>query len=197
MRRRYRPGIHTALHDFAFLTKVMSVLFLVILIQFINPITEEVASKSPVAGDLAVEIHWPDKMDADVDLWVQGPRDVAPVGYSRRSDQQFSYLRDDIGNLNDATGKNYEFSFARGLGEGIYIVNIHLYNYNHPGTVPVKVVITLSNGPKKRELAVVDLIMQSEGQEKTAVVFEMTRDGTPFNVQSLPDTIPLRTRSWN
>jgi hypothetical protein len=56
-------------------------------------------------GNVAVEMQWPDKLDADVDLWVQAPGD-APVGYSNKSGRVFNLLRDDLGKAQDMTYGN-------------------------------------------------------------------------------------------
>ena len=73
-----------------------------------------------------IEARWPDGVDADVDLWVQAPGDV-PVGYSNKGGAIFNLLRDDLGQRADATGMNYEVSYARGMPAGEYTANLHLY----------------------------------------------------------------------
>ena len=45
-----------------------------------------------VPGNVVVEIHWPDDLPVDVDLWVQAPRDV-PVGYWNQGSRFFNLLR--------------------------------------------------------------------------------------------------------
>jgi hypothetical protein len=71
-------------------------------------------------------MRWPDAADTDVDLWVQGPGDV-PVGYSNKGGRLFNLLRDDLGLQSDAAKINYESSFSRGIVEGEYVINVHLY----------------------------------------------------------------------
>jgi hypothetical protein len=58
-----------------------------------------------------------DKLDADVDLWVEAPGD-RPVGYSNKSGQIFSLLRDDLGKSQDITDFNYEIAYSRGMPAG-------------------------------------------------------------------------------
>ena len=77
-------------------------------------------------GNVMVEARWPDGVDADVDLWVQAPGDV-PVGYSNKGGAIFNLPRDDLGQRADATGINYEVSYARGMPAGEYTANLHLY----------------------------------------------------------------------
>ena len=51
--------------------------------------TEE--QKSP--GNVVVEMHWPDELDVDVDLWVQAPGDI-PVGFFNQGSRFLNLLRD-------------------------------------------------------------------------------------------------------
>ncbi len=75
---------------------------------------------------MVVEIHWPNDLPVDVDLWVQAPRDV-PVGFWNQGSRFFNLLRDDLGLEGDATGRNYEVSYSRGIPAGEYTVNVHMY----------------------------------------------------------------------
>ncbi|MEI9415298.1 hypothetical protein [Mesorhizobium sp. Cs1321R2N1] len=88
-------------------------------------------------GNVAVEMQWPGKLDADVDLWVQAPGDV-PVGYSNKSGKVFDLLRDDLGMTPDMTDSHHEVAYSRGAPAGEYTVNVHMYSWcerhiSHPG----------------------------------------------------------------
>ncbi len=89
-----------------------------------------------------IEARWPDGVDADVDLWVQAPGDV-PVGYSNKGGAIFNLLRDDLGQRADATGINYEVSYARGMPAGEYTANLHLYRNEARLRVPVTIVASV------------------------------------------------------
>ena len=100
-----------------------------------------------------IEARWPDQLDTDVDLWVQVPGDV-PVGYSNKGGADFNLLRDDLGELADATRMNYEVSYSRGMPAGEYTVNLHLYrNSSHAARVPVTVVASVKRSPHESESA--------------------------------------------
>ncbi len=192
MRRRPKVDVGTTIHDFSFLMKVLMVLFLVIVITMINPAKEEKTS-SPVAGDIAVEAHWADDANVDVDLWVRGPQDVMAVGYSRRSDQQFSYVRDDVGTRNDPTGANYEFSFSRGRAPGLYVINLHLYSSaGHPKPIRVRVVATAILDGTRTVLAHRDVDLLEDGEEQTVFSFELDAAGNIMPESMSQDLIPLR-----
>ena len=60
------------------------VLMTVLMMTVMNPPSKSSETDGvPAPGNVIVEIQWADKLDADVDLWVQSG-DV-PVGYSNKS----------------------------------------------------------------------------------------------------------------
>jgi hypothetical protein len=69
------------------------------------PATSSEAEGVPAPGNVIVEAERADKVDADVDLWVQAPGD-RPVGYSNKSGRIFNLLRDDLGRAQDITDYN-------------------------------------------------------------------------------------------
>src|SRR3954470_21139512 len=122
----------------------------VLMLDHINPKAQAAVTRDAAAtGNVMVEINWPPDLDSDVDLWVQAPGDV-PVGYSNKGGAVFNLLRDDLGEIADATRMNYEVSYARGLPAGEYTVNLHLYrNSTHAGRVPVTVVASVKRSPQE------------------------------------------------
>lgn len=144
-------------------------------------------------GNVMIEARWPDGVDADVDLWVQAPGDV-PVGYSNKGGAIFNLLRDDLGTRADATGLNYEISFARGLPPGEYTVNLHLYRYELGGDVPVTVVASVKAADQQtsKQILASSVSLTREGQEITVFRFRLDAAGAlvPGSVTSLQK--PLR-----
>ena len=56
------------------------ILMTVLLMTVVNPPAQSSETDGvPAPGNVIVEAQWPDKLDADVDVWVQAPGDV-PVG---------------------------------------------------------------------------------------------------------------------
>ncbi len=165
------------------------VILAVMALPFVQPLqkkpdakTEEVKS----AGDMMVEIHWPDKVDIDIDLWVKSPDDERPVGYSNRAGKTFNLLRDDLGKSNDTTDRNFEMAYARGLPEGEYVINLHYFADREPGgihEVPVDVVIsTKNNGPDKlaggmKQIIIRKAVLRVLGEEITVVRFTLDKNG--------------------
>lgn len=151
---------------------------------------------SALTGDIVISAQWDQGTDVDVDLWVQGPFDDKPVGYSRRSDKQTSYLRDDTGSSGDFTDLNYEIACIRGLKPGRYVVNVHLFNSRRVPTTHIKITATLNPQGHASELMATKQIVltsASEGEEVTAFSFVLDKDGD-LVVGSMSDVfIPLRS----
>lgn len=131
----------------------------------------------PSQGTLRVEMFWDDKQNIDVDLWVDGPVGD-PVGYSNLGGPLWNLLRDDLGTNSDVSGRNMEIAFTRGIWDGEYQVNSHLYNLKE-GTLPVRVRVVVSykenmNAPSK-ELFYSNIELNRSGQEYTVFRF-MVRD---------------------
>jgi len=129
-------------------------------------------------SNTVVEARWPDDVDADVDLWVQGPED-RPVGYSNQSAGLFNLLRDDLGTVNDMTRLNYEVAYSRGAPAGEYSVNLHLYS-NRARKYPIPVIVTVSLKGKPSESAKRllnrEIELKSRGKETTVYRFKVGDD---------------------
>jgi hypothetical protein len=158
------------------------VALVIIMLPHINPPLKKDEAKSiDPPGNVIVEARWDDGVDADIDLWVQGPEDV-PVGYSNLSGQLFSLLRDDIGKRNDASELNYENSYSRGIRPGEYIVNLHMY-FNRASTWPIKAKVLVSlvktRGTSRytEQILVSDVNLTRLGEEKTVFRFKLDKDG--------------------
>lgn len=158
------------------------VALVIIMLPHINPpLKKEEAKSIDPPGNVIVEARWDDKVDADIDLWVQGPEDV-PVGYSNLSGQLFSLLRDDIGKRNDASELNYENTYSRGIRPGEYIVNLHMY-FNRANVWPIKAKVLVSlvktRGTSRytEQVLVSDVKLTRLGEEKTVFRFKLDKDG--------------------
>ena len=159
-----------------------------LLLPHLNPPARAEVS-TPPPGNIIVEIRWPDRLDTDVDLWVEAPGDL-PVGYSNKGGQIFNLLRDDLGHRDDITAVNYEVSYSRGVPAGEYTINLHLYRNNaqvYP--VPVTVVASMKKDTDSpsRHLVATELDLQHTGQELTAFRFTIDENGkfVPGSVHSV------------
>lgn len=159
------------------------VALVIIMLPHINPPkqTQEESKEISAPGNVIVEARWDDHVDADVDLWVQAPGDVA-VGYSNLGGQVFNLLRDDIGFRNDASNLNYENAFSRDIPAGEYTVNLHMY-FNRANVWPLKVKVLVStiqpSGSSRvsRQILVSDVVLQKPGEELTVFRFKLDEKG--------------------
>ena len=170
-------GMNVSFRDMLFLLVFAYLVIGAVALAHVRKKQEDVTGAAP-PGSLIVDIHWDDKVDADVDLWVQAPGDV-PVGYSNKSGIIFNLLRDDLGHTGDPLSMNYEISYGRGLWPGEYTVNAHLYRSgdgHFPIPVLAKVAVRGSEGEVTNILrSTVDLTYV--GQETTIFRFQLDDKG--------------------
>ena len=159
------------------------ILFLIAAMH-INPIIdrEEEETIDP-PGNVIVNIFWEDGLNIDVDLWVLGPDDDRPVGYSNRAGGTFNLLRDDLGSTNDITRRNFENAYTRGLPKGEYIINVHMFAHKEAHKewpVMVEVVVTVMEATEGKssinEVAVAMIPLTKHGEEITAVRFKIDKN---------------------
>ncbi len=187
----------TVFRDVIMLALAGFVMIVMLLLPHINPrAANEQETRSP--GNVIVELRWPDNIDADVDLWVEGPGD-SPVGYSNKNGTVFNLLRDDLGRDSDLTNLNYEFSYSRGVPTGEYTVNVHLYR-NTGGRYPLPVTVAVSvkntDDSSSRPVLNTKLDLLREGQETTVFRFQLDEDGglVAGSVHDLPRALRSRVR---
>lgn len=169
---------------------VFIILFLIAAMH-INPIADPKEEQIAPPGNVIVNIFWEDGLNIDVDLWVLGPEDARPVGYSNRAGETFNLLRDDLGSVNDITERNFENAYTRGLPEGEYIINVHMFAHKEAKKewpVNVEVVVTVMQFDQDKssptEVAVAVIPLTKNGEEITAVRFKIDK-----NHQVIPESI--------
>lgn len=179
----------------------MAAVFLFLVIVALPHINEEAKESNRTdvpAGNISVVATWPEG-DTDVDLWVVGPAEPRPVGYSNANGLVWNLLRDDLGTKPDATALNMENAFARGIVSGRYTVNLHCYRCPQL-PVPVDIEIRANTdggaggkGGASKILVTTKVVLTKQGQEKTAIDFRMNEAGVidPDSMNSI--FIPLRS----
>ena len=171
--------INIVFRDIILLTLTGFISMVVLLVPFINPPTEKTDTSAP-PGNVIVELFWDNDRDVDIDLWVKAPEDI-PVGYSNKGGLFFNLLRDDLGKYKDNTPINYEVSYSRGISEGKYIINLHLYREDKSPFNPIiaKIVISLihpDTGERKQILKSKKLL-DKVGEEFTVFQFVLDKKG--------------------
>ncbi len=151
----------------------------ILLIPFVNPPTEEESTSIP-PGNVIVELFWDDKRDVDIDLWVQAPDDI-PVGYSNKGGIFFNLLRDDLGIYKDNSPVNYEVSYSRGISDGVYIANVHLYREDKTPFKPIIAELLVSvvdpDSNKRKQILKTSKKLEEIGKEITVFQFELDKKG--------------------
>jgi hypothetical protein len=152
---------------------VMGFVVMVIwMLPHLNPIAKKEITTPP--GNMIISITWP-YGNIDVDLWVYGPTEDKPIGYSNKSGVLFDLLRDDLGFRPDYTPLNFETTYSRGLLPGEYIINIHCYRCPLED-LPMKVSLEVSiNTPKNKfsNLYASVITLMEDKEEKTAIRFKL------------------------
>ncbi len=169
----------------------------ILLLPFVNPPTEEESSSTP-PGNVIVELFWDDKRDVDIDLWVQAPDDI-PVGYSNKGGIFFNLLRDDLGIYKDNSPVNYEVSYSRGISDGKYVTNVHLYREDKAPFKPIMAEILISvvdpDSNKRRQILKTKKKLNTIGEEITIFQFELNKKGV-LNKNTINNNY-VRLRSGN
>lgn len=167
----------TVFRDVIMLALIGFVAIVIILLPHIKPTQKEDQDVS-APGNMIVEIHWPNDLPYDVDLWVKAPEEH-PVGFWNLGGKTFNLLRDDLGGEADATKENYEITYSRGIPEGEYVVNVHMYGPLPKETVlPVNVVVSVKKaGTETRQILKTVVELKKHNQEETAFRFKMDSNG--------------------
>lgn len=167
----------TVFRDVVLLTLIGFVAMVVILLPHITVAKKE-SEEHKAPGSVIIEMHWPNDLAVDIDLWAQAPREY-PIGFWNQGGQTFNLLRDDLGLEGDATNENYEIIYSRGIPAGEYVVNVHAYGaVPKQFTIPVSVVVSVRQKyDTVRQILQTVVNMQRRNQEETAFRFRLTADG--------------------
>ena len=161
-----------------------ALLLMFLMLAFIRDPQTPIPPTLPPPGNIAVLACWPSG-PIDVDLWLGSPNDK-PVGYSRKSGLIWSLLRDDLGDVNDASPINCESAFARITPAGEFVVNIHGFAIPQPVIVHIEVAL---NGSL---LVKTDMEIRQK-QERTVIRF--TLDGRAMVVPGSQSQVYVPLRS--
>lgn len=139
------------------------------MLPYINPPVD--ADKMEPPGSIIATIVWPEG-NSDVDLWVDGPAEPKPVGYSNKGGLLWNLLRDDLGRTPDATPLNFEHAFTRGIVPGEYRINAHCYRCPEaPIEVSLEVSIKSSADSKMKTIGTSTIMLNTNHEEKTGLAF--------------------------
>ena len=151
-----------------------------------------------------VKINWPSESNDDVDLYVSDPLNQI-VYFHQKQIGLMSLDRDDTGREQNMVtlpdGRVVQSQFneeqvnIRGIVEGEYVVNVHMYRKSDDHPTKVEVALFKSGAGGDMEVHKQMVTLTSEREEETAFRFTLTRDGGVVDVNRLPKHFVDRLQS--
>ncbi|MBV8815420.1 MAG: hypothetical protein JO271_13095 [Verrucomicrobia bacterium] len=142
-----------------------------------------------------VKINWPGESNDDVDLYVADPLNNI-VYFRQKQIGLMSLDRDDTGHQQNMVtlpdGRVVQSQFneeqvnIRGIVEGEYVVNVHMYRKSDNRPTKVEIALFKSSGGDQMEVHKQVVTLSAERQEETAFRFTLTKDGDVVGVNRLP-----------
>lgn len=155
------------------LSMILGLVMCIAIIFILMNIKLQDAKNPEPPGNLIVHVIWPTG-DIDVDLWVHGPTQTKPVGYSNKGGELWNLLRDDLGSSPDLTPINYEDAFSRGIPNGDYTVNVHCFRCTTAVEVQVEMSMNKTEGGGKgMTVLFTTKVVLEPGKERTAANFRI------------------------
>lgn len=109
-----------------YLAALVVMLFMVIGLMTVAEQQKKKDSDTPPIGQITATIVWPEG-NTDVDLWVTGPLQDRPVGYTNSHGVAWDLLRDDRGTADDLLPTNMETAAVRSFSAGNYTLNVKCF----------------------------------------------------------------------
>ena len=86
----------------------------------------------------------------------------------------FNLLRDDLGKYKDNSPVNYEVSYSRGISEGTYVANLHLYREDKSPFKPINAKLVVSvvdpDSNQRRQILLTNKELLNIGEELTEIL---------------------------
>jgi hypothetical protein len=142
-----------------------------------------------------IKVVWPGESDDDVGTYVSDPLSHL-VFFRRLQDGLMNLDRDDTGSSSNLitlpdgrvvkSAYNEEQVEIRGIIEGEYIVNVHMYR--KATLTPTKIIVTLYKVAEGEDVQIHErvLTMAMQQQEETAFRFTLTKNGEVADINELP-----------
>ena len=151
-----------------------------------------------------VKINWPSESKDDVDLYVSDPLNQI-VYFRQKQIGLMSLDRDDTGREQNMVtlpdGRVVQSQFneeqvnIRGIVEGEYVVNVHMYRKSDDHPTKVEVALFKAGAGGDMEIHKQMVTLTTEREEETAFRFTLTRDGGVVDVNRLPKHFVDRLQS--
>jgi hypothetical protein len=191
------PGIATV--DVCINLVLVFAVLLKLSLLAINVQSAESAQKRLKSNALfLIKVVWAGECEDDVDTYVSDPL-AHLVFFKRLQDGLMNLDRDDTGSSNNMitlpdgrvvkSAYNEEQVEIRGVIEGEYIINLHMYRKANP--IPTKVVVTLYKVAEGEDVQIHEkvLTLAEQRQEETAFRFTLTKGGEVADINELPKSL--------
>ncbi len=178
------------------ISKAIALFFVCITLLFMM-IPKKDEGSVDISGEMIIQMSWDDKSKIDVDLWAMTPED-SPVYFMRKNGESANLLRDDMGDLNDKTGINYEIMTVYNPIPGKYSINAEIYQYNGSSEKEIEVQITVLYTKKNGSKQVDQVIRKTLSLEKDQKTFlNFTLDSRGFVIKETLNDRPTLMKTWN
>lgn len=196
MRIKRLYGCHTSFLDLLFNMLLAFTAMFVMAFAMMHK-KEESKSNTEVKAEYVITISWPDKLNNDVDSYLEDP-DGHLVCFRRREDGLMHLDRDDLGTSNDMVktqaGQSIEYPYnremitLRGISEGEYCMNVHAYRFAEPGPCEVTVQLDKLN-PTFSTVLIKKVVLEKSGDEKTVIRFKLTKKGELLSTNTIQKSL--------
>ena len=194
IRRQSRADGIDPFTDLLFNVLLIFTFLFLIAIVFMNPPARTGAID--LKAEYIVTVKWPDHSPDDIDIWVRDPD--GRIVWFRNTEDGFMHLdRDDRGVSNDTirvdgeeivNPLNQEVITIRHLVPGEYTVNLHYYKSLSEQPVTAEVSVARVN-PSLDIVFYGKVLLERAGVERTAVRFNLERDGGVAGINTLPKAL--------
>jgi len=168
------------------------------IISFIMMKQEQSKKKNIEAkAEFIITVTWDKEVNDDVDLHVEDPNGGV-VYFQRRTDGMMVLERDDLGHRNDRIRlpdgswvkyeENREMVTIRGIVQGEWIINVHMYHKESQLATPVNIRLEKIN-PTSTTVFIKDVTLEKNGDEETAFRFTLDADGQVTDINELEKSV--------
>ena len=190
MKRNYHSNM--SFLDLLFNTLLCFAALFVLSFVLINPSKDE--KNVEAKAEYIITVTWDKDLDTDVDTYVEDPAGNL-VAFMRREEGLMHLERDDLGKRNDIIqtelgpveyNENREIVVLRGIIQGEYVVDVHLFKA-HTDVISTPIVVQLDRiNPSVSTKAIKRITLTHEGHEITAFRFILDADGEIEEINTLP-----------
>jgi hypothetical protein len=190
MRRTYYNN--TSFLDLLFNFLLATVILLVIAVSFI--ITEQNKADIEMNAEFVITLEWDGEQNNDVDIWIEDPYEKV-LWYRNRETGVMHNDRDDKGHIDDVykDGRiiriNQEIVTFRGILEGDWTINVHLYRVGNKDLdkLPTDVTVTMIKlNPRASIVFKKEYEMVDHWDQITVARFYMTESGEILDLTDGP-----------